>query len=409
MQSLLILGRQPELGLAELESLYGYDKVNKVSDNVAIVDIDPCLLTFQRLGGSQKFAKLLTEINTINWSDIENFLIKTSPKHSEKIPPGKMTLGLSLYGFDIKPNQIYRSALSIKRAIVKTGRSVRLVPNKSADLNTAQVIYNKLTSNRSWEILIIKSDKKTYIAQTIMVQDIKGYSERDQARPYRDPKVGMLPPKLAQIMINLSVGKLDQTKLQSICQNEDTKLIPNFNQTILDPFCGTGVILQEASLMGYKFIGSDLNPKMVDYSRKNLEWLTRKNDLNIKIDKISVADATNNHWPRFDFIASETNLGKPLSSLPPKDILETMIQDLNQLINGFLINIAKQSSTNLRLCIGIPAWQINKNDFRCLPIIDHLENIGYNLIDFKHINNKQLIYYRPNQTVARQLIVIKRK
>ena len=149
--------------------------------------------------------------------------------------------------------------------------------------------------------------------------------------------------------------------------------------------------------------------KMVDYSRNNLEWLKRKYSIDKKINNISIADATKQQWSKFDFVASEANLGKPLTSLPPLEILEPMAQELNQLIKDFLINIAKQSSPNLRLCIGIPAWQIDKNSFKSLPIIDHLENIGYNLIDFKHINNKQLIYYRPNQTVARQLIVIKRK
>ena len=55
MQSLLILGRQPALGIAELESIYGADKIQVVSEKVVIVDEDPCLLAFDRLGGSVKF------------------------------------------------------------------------------------------------------------------------------------------------------------------------------------------------------------------------------------------------------------------------------------------------------------------------------------------------------------------
>jgi hypothetical protein len=48
----MILGRQPALGLAELESLYGGDKLRPVGNKVVIVDVDPCLLAFDRLGGS---------------------------------------------------------------------------------------------------------------------------------------------------------------------------------------------------------------------------------------------------------------------------------------------------------------------------------------------------------------------
>jgi hypothetical protein len=39
------------------------------------------------------------------------------------------------------------------------------------------------------------------------VQDIDAYAERDFERPMRDAFVGMLPPKLAQIMLNLAVGE----------------------------------------------------------------------------------------------------------------------------------------------------------------------------------------------------------
>ena len=50
MQSLLILGRQPSLGLAELESLYGASALTTVGNQAVIVDVDPCLLAFDRLG-----------------------------------------------------------------------------------------------------------------------------------------------------------------------------------------------------------------------------------------------------------------------------------------------------------------------------------------------------------------------
>ena len=76
------------------------------------------------------------------------------------------------------------------------------------------------------------------------VQNISAYAMRDQKRPKRDAFVGMLPPKLAQIMINLALGD----------QEPKDKLL-------LDPFCGTGVLLQEALLMGLKVYGTDLSQK----------------------------------------------------------------------------------------------------------------------------------------------------
>ena len=82
MQSVLILGRQPELGLAEVESLYGAAAVRPVGDQAVVVDIDPCLLAFDRLGGAVKFCKLLTILATVKWPAIETFLRQVAPGHA---------------------------------------------------------------------------------------------------------------------------------------------------------------------------------------------------------------------------------------------------------------------------------------------------------------------------------------
>ena len=261
MQSLLILGRQPELGLAELESIYGSDKLTRAGNQAVIVDVDPCLLAFDRLGGSVKFCKLLTTLETVHWRDIEDFLVKVSPGHSQTMPEGKMTIGLSSIGYDVGIKQLEATALTLKKVIRKTGRSVRVVPNKAPELNAAQVIHNKLTGTNGWELNLIKDGHRTIIAQTVKVQDIEAYTARDRNRPKRDSKVGMLPPKLAQIIINLAAPRLPEDKLQDICEIPADQEIPRpyLNQTVLDPFCGTGVVLQEAALMGYDSIGTDLD------------------------------------------------------------------------------------------------------------------------------------------------------
>src|SRR3954453_17438582 len=101
MQSVMILGRQPALGLAELESIYGAGALQPVGRQAVIVDVDPCLLAFDRLGGSTKFCKLLTVLGTTDWKEIEKFLLQVSPGHSESMPEGKMLLGLSVIGLEV--------------------------------------------------------------------------------------------------------------------------------------------------------------------------------------------------------------------------------------------------------------------------------------------------------------------
>jgi tRNA G10 N-methylase Trm11 len=410
----MILGRQPALGLAELESLYGSDKVALAGHTAAIVDVDPCLLAFDRLGGSTKFCKLLTVLDTTDWKQIEKFLIQVSPGHSATMPEGKMTLGLSLYGFRETIQRIQATGLTLKKAIRKTGRPVRLVPNKEFELNTAQVQHNRLTDPNGWELVFVKNGDKTIVAQTVKVQDIDSYTRRDRERPKRDTRVGMLPPKLAQIIINLAVGKLPEDKLESICEIPAGEPIPKplLNKTILDPFCGTGVVLQEAILMGYNAYGSDIDQRMYDYTNHNIfDWLRSWYDFEVDAG-IEKADATTAAWDRFpdiNFVACETYLGRPFTTLPPPELLAQNITDCNAIIKKFLQNVHKKLKPGARLCIAVPAWQTRPNQFRHLPLIDQISDLGYNRIEFTHVRDKDLLYYRSDQIVARELIVITRK
>ena len=66
---------------------------------------------------------------------------------------------------------------------------------------------------------------------------------------------------------------------------------PNSNSqiptaTILDPFCGTGVVLQEALIMGFNAYGTDLSEKMISFSDINLKWLsdTRNHKYDYKLE-----------------------------------------------------------------------------------------------------------------------------
>ncbi|HET7059787.1 MAG TPA: hypothetical protein VFH99_00495 [Candidatus Saccharimonadales bacterium] len=411
MHSLLILGRQPALGLAELESLYGAAKIRPVGDKVAVVDVDPCLLTFDRLGGSVKFCKILATLDTTNWKEIEKFLLQVSPGHSQSMPEGKMRLGLSAIGLPVNVQQLSASALTLKKAIKKTGRNVRVIPNKELELNSAQVLHNQLTGPTGWELVFIRDNQKTIIVQTVKVQDIESYTRRDRERPKRDPRVGMLPPKLAQIIINLAAGELPEEKLQNICDIPAGEPVPRrlLGQTILDPFCGTGVILQEALLMGYDIYGSDLEKRMVDYSHHNLEWLKQLYSFD-ETEKLESGDATEHQWqPPIDRVASETYLGRPFTTMPSPEILTQTISDCNLIIKKFLKNIHGQIKPGTRFCLAVPAWQTKPDQFKKLPLIDQISDLGYNRVSFEHAGDDHLIYYRPDQIVGRQLIVITRK
>lgn len=412
MQSLLIFGRQSRLGLAEVESLYGLGKVQAIGEKAAIIDVDPCLLAFDRLGGSVKFCRVLTTLNTTSWKHIEKFLVQTAPKQSLKMPEGKMLLGISQIGLDVNIRKMEATGLTLKKCIRKTGRSVRLVPNKATELSSAQVLHNKLTTQNGWELVLIRDKSSTIIAQTVKIQDIESYTRRDRGRPKRDSKVGMLPPKLAQIIINLAVGELPEDKLESICEIPANQPIPRkiFDKTILDPFCGTGVVLQEAALAGYKISGTDLEQRMIDYTEANIQWLSTMYSENFSLQELYAGDATTQRWQQpIDFVACESYLGRPFTSQPDGETLARTINECNTIIRKFLQNIHDQLEPKTRLCIAVPAWQFRKNQFKFLPLVDQIEDLGYNRVSFEHIRDEDLLYYRDDQIVARQLLVLTRK
>src|SRR3989344_1896426 len=217
MQFLCILGRQPALGCAELESLYGADILRPVGKQAAVLDVEPAQIDFSRLGGSVKFCKVLTVLDTTNWGDLQKFLEENVAPHTQQLPEGKMKLGMSAYGHNVSVQRINATALAIKKVIKATGRSVRVVPNTELALNSAQVLHNQLTSALGWELIFVRDGNKTILAQNIAEQDIEAYAARDQKRPKRDSKVGMLPPKLAQIIVNLAAGYVGGLPVSESC------------------------------------------------------------------------------------------------------------------------------------------------------------------------------------------------
>lgn len=388
-KSLFILGRQPAIGRAELESLFGAEHVQPVGDQAMASDIAPADMPFARLGGSIRLAKVLAPLDTTQWPAIARYLYEKLPQHLDYLPEGKLKLGLSVYGLPATTQQLFRTGLELKKICKQAGRSVRLVPNTEPALSSAQVLHNQLAGELGMELLLVRHGNQTWLAQTVQVQDINAYARRDQGRPKRDARVGMLPPKLAQTIVNLAVGKIQSQEI-----------------TVLDPFCGTGVILQEALLMGYNAYGTDIEPRMIDYSTQNLEWLA----VHKTTPLLEVGDATDHQWAHpFSVVASETYLGRPLSNWPGADTLHQIIGTCNVIIEKFLKNIASQIQPGQRLCLAVPAWRGPQGQLHHLSLLDHLEKLGYNRLRFEHARDADLVYFRPEQLVARELLVITRK
>jgi tRNA (guanine10-N2)-dimethyltransferase len=101
------------------------------------------------------------------------------------------------------------------------------------------------------EIRVLITDQGLYVGVKIIEVDRKQFEERKvQHRPFFSPI--SIHPKLARTLVNLSMISTDET--------------------LLDPFCGTGGILIEAGLVNAKLVGNDVEEKIIEGCQRNLEF-----------------------------------------------------------------------------------------------------------------------------------------
>lgn len=416
-----LLGRQPELSLAELEQVFG--RVAVVGDTAATFE-SSTPPDIQRLGGAIKIGEVVAEFDTLDWVKLSRRIVQY---YSDRLGSfdGKVTIGISVYGRDIHPRDVQRTGIALKSSLKKRSVSMRLIPNDDTALSTATSHHNKLgLSDNKIELLIVYGESSVMVAESLGTQNITALAARDQARPKTDAFVGMLPPKLALMMINLSgiqqkSHRVDTTSRpssgtqpkQSVAQSASDSGINDdgdLTARILDPFCGTGVVLQEAALLGYDVYGTDLSEKMVDYSKANLEWLSKKHEIGgVKIEH---GDATEHNWQSpISAVVAETYLGQPFSAPPSQDKLEKVLKVVDSIVATFLTNIHDQLEPGTPLCLAVPAWRSSTGWFTYLPVVKKLESLGYEWQALESVDTQKLTYFREDQVVARQLLILRTK
>lgn len=386
--NIAILGRQPALGLAELERVFSGKSVTRFSPESATF-ISDSNFDIQQFGGITKAGEIIDNLSANSWqqitAQITKYFLSNFKNHQSKI-----TLGISTYNITIKPQDVQRLGLNIKSGLKKCDTSLRLVPNTDTSLSTATSHHNKLgLSPNKIELLIVRSfDGNIIVASSTGAQNITAYANRDQVRPMRDAFVGMLPPKLAQIMINLAVGQKSK------------------DYTILDPFCGTGVILQEAALMNYSVYGTDLSEKMIRYSRDNLNWLIDSH--HVQFDwYLYCDDAMTAKWRQpINAVVCEGYLGQPFSAPPSPAKLAEVVKTCDHIITEFLKNLRDQIEPGTPVCIAVPAWRDSIGNFTHLPIVNTVARFGYKPHEFMNVSQNDMLYYREDQIVARELLVL---
>lgn len=382
-----VLGNFPELSSAEIVSLQNLSANDyHYSPPFLFVDkkIDDPAALITTLGGTIKIGRVIGRCQ-------EDELVKIISGELSEIQTKKI-FGLSYYsdeGDDERVDFVEQLGKTVKKHLTEMGAGARYVYNREAVLSSVTVTKNNLI-NKGREFIIIKDKNNYLVVLTLAVQPFEDWGARDFGRPGRDDLSGMLPPKLARMMINLAGLSPDKT--------------------ILDPFCGSGTILSEALTCGYlHLIGADISERAVSDTAKNIEWLQdRKPELRAEI-QIFAADAAeiNKKIPSksVDGIITEPYLGKPLKGREPKEILNQQADELKQIYLRAFTEFKKILKPGGKIIFIIPRFRTG-NEWVKINCLKEIEALGYTaepLFSFKEKILLPLLYWRNNQHVGREI------
>jgi len=392
MRYFFILGTNPALSVAELAAVTALDNWQLLADDFLVADsereINPDNL-IKRLGGMIKIGRIVSEIKKENGQELRDKVIETAQIKQAQGDAGKFNFGFSGYGkHDFNKKDL---GIKLKNCFREKGISSRFVISREKTLSSVVVAQNKLLT-RGIEIVLAADKEKIFIGETLAVQPFKDLSLRDYGRPARDDFSGMLPPKLAQIMINLA-----QTPENSV---------------IIDPFCGSGTILSEAMLMGYKnLFGSDISPKAIDDTRKNISWvkeLYKVNDVKLKLFVKNAVDLSKFiKGESIDAVVTEPYLGPQRGQIN----FNAVIRDLEELYSAAIkefIKILKPKGRTIMvwpIFYGQRPMTPNYSGFKILNMVP----ADLRQSEFIKKNNRDtIIYGRPGQKVYREIVVLEK-
>ncbi|MBI4142425.1 methyltransferase domain-containing protein [Candidatus Uhrbacteria bacterium] len=320
-----ILGREPALSVAEIAAVCGDAAewsgalVGREALVVPVRDGVDARALMGRLGGTVKVGDEL-RITDFGFRDIADIIPSRVAALTDHVN-GKVCFGFSVYDLGGGAKQVSRvraalrgAAGETKRLLREAGHSARWVTSREPTLSSVVVAKNRLLpEDGGVELLVLVTATGVHLAQTLAVQPFEEWGQRDFGKPSRSMTRGMLPPKLARMMVNIGAASR---------QPQAERFV------VLDPFCGTGTVLLEARALGCRVIGTDSDPTAITEARANLAWAGSANDVDLAA--LPVERLSSHVAPRsVDAIVTEPTLG-PTRGVHPRG-LGALIAELHAL------------------------------------------------------------------------------
>ncbi|MBX4204596.1 MAG: hypothetical protein KW788_00200 [Candidatus Doudnabacteria bacterium] len=416
-QYAFILGRVYTISLAELlavlDNLSVAYRVAACSPEVVVIECEKQLDAVKlqaRLGGVIKIIRLFDTFQKKGKEFPSQVLTNyfTFKRINEYFHDytGKKQFGVSIYVLDPTlhfRDESQRIAFLIKKVLQEQAQSVRaVIPQFPAQSLSSVLVNENQILQKGAEIVVICGNQKLFVGKTLCVQNYEDYGRRDYQRPARDEHAGMIPPKVSQSMINLA-GPLKPLDY------------------VLDPFCGSGTILQESILMGLRAIGSDLDQTAVENSEKNLEWFRNRYHVPPNRYKLLRAHASEIGSQLSNFkvaaVVTEGTLGPIYTKLPKKSEIDANFKTLSKLYSQVFKEFKTFLPEGARVVICLPAYKVSQTDYEFMDNLDFGTENGYTVLDpiseplalkYKFLRvtgRKTMVYDRKDQIVAREIVI----
>ncbi len=378
-------GHCPELSHAEWASLLAQHapdaRLEARGDGGIVSGVELALLErlWPRVGGSIRLAERVVEAAPVGQLPA---LLSERLTHVDTTSERRV-LGLGGVGTGAAM-PLSELADAVKERLKEAGHGCRfLLPERREPRLASSTAGESKMLARGGEFLLDGREGGVDVFQTRLIQDYRGFSERDFGRPERDMKRGMLPPKLALILLNLAD--------------------PGGAATMVDPFCGVGGLLAEALAHGWSVWGGDISPQAIADCRANLKWLQDAQPEIAERWKLREGDALNLAHVLAPLtaqaIATEPYLGPPLSRRSTAARAHAEVERLRPMYAAFLGQARTVLEPGRRLVFTAPVWVTPEGPVE-LALAREIYLSGFRAAACLP---RPALYQRPDQRVGRRV------
>lgn len=387
MKYFFILGRNPELSLAEIMSYLERENINllkySINENGLLIEITEKLdikKLIDQLGGTIAIGEVTSFGKK---DDILKYL------ESKEIYFGE-SLKFEYSMINFADEESYDEVLQKVKDKFKKEKLRAFYRSSTGTVDLQETGFTSGSPNKikSRDVVYFLFKGTDYsFGELNAVYNSNESEKRDINKPIRREELA-ISPRLAKILINLSQVKK--------------------NQTLLDPFCGIGAVLMEALLQDINVIGIDIDTSAINGAKRNLLWLKLKYKITTSSQVIN-EDSREMEIPTVDGIATEPSLGELLKITPTEEKAERMIEDFENLMIDVLNNTKQALKPGQKIAFTSPLIRTHHARKGCdITRIQNNTKLKMHKVKYLKNLNFPIVELRKDSIVGREFYVLEK-